>query len=100
MIDIIPSTVTHTLALESETHITQVEDPLVDQVVDPISHSVNPTLPVESELHTAPVLLVTSDYSMLGGVSLVSTEPHPNTKVVSFDWSIMTEPFLPSSTPF
>ena len=89
-----------TLPLESETHITQVDDPLVDQVVDSISHSVDPTLPVESELHTAQVLLVTSDSSMPRGISPVSTEPPPSTEVFSFDWNILTEPHLPSSVPF
>ena len=96
MIDLISSTVDHTLPLESETHITQVDD----QVVDSISHSVDPTLPFESELHTTQVLLVTSDSSMLGGISLVSTEPPPSTEVFSFDWNRLTEPRLPSSIPF
>ena len=53
VIDQISSTVNHTFPLESETHVTQVDDPLVDQVVDSISHSVDPTFSLESELHTA-----------------------------------------------
>ena len=92
--------VDHTLPLESETHVTQVDDPLVDQVVDSISHSVDPTFHLESELHTAQVLLVTSDSSMPGGISPVSTEPPPSTEVFSFDWNRLTEPRLPSSIPF
>ena len=100
MIDLISIIVDPTLPLESETHITQVDDPLVDQVVDSISHSVDPILPIENELQTTQVLLVTSDSSMLGGISSVSTEPPPSTEVFSFDWNILTEPCLPSSIPF
>jgi hypothetical protein len=100
VIDLIPSTVNPTLPLESETHITQVDEPLVDQVVESIPSSVDPTLPLESELHTAQVLLVTSDSSTHGGISPVSFEPPPSNEVISFDWSRLTEPRLPSSTPF
>ena len=45
-------------------------EPLVDQVVDSISHLVDPTLPIESEIHTTQVLLVTSDSSTLGAFYL------------------------------
>ena len=100
VIDLISSTVNHTLPLESETHVTQVDDPLVDQVVDSISHSIDSTFPLESELHTTQVLLVTSDSSMPGGISPISTEPPSSTEVFSFDWNRLTEPRLPSSIPF
>ena len=100
MIDLISSTVDPTFPLESENHITQVDDPLVDQVVDSISHSVNPTLPIESEIHTTQVLLVTSNSSMPGVISHVPTEPPPSTEVFSFDSNRLTEPHLPSSIPF
>jgi len=63
VIDLISSTVDPIFPLESETHITQVDDPLVDQVVDSISHSIDRTFPLESELHTTQVLFVTSDSS-------------------------------------
>ena len=69
-------------------------------MVDSILHSVNPTLPEESELHTAPVLLVSSDSFTPGGISPVSTEPPPSTEVFSFDWNRLIEPRLPSSIPF
>ena len=65
-----------------------------------ISHSVDPTLPLESELPTAQVLLVTSDSSTPGGISPISTEPPPSTEVFSFDWNRLIEPHLPSSIPF
>ena len=81
-------------------HINEVYEPLVDQVVDSISHSIDPTLPIESEIHTTQVLLVTSDSSTPGGISPVSTEPPPSTEVFSFDWNRLTEPRLPSSIPF
>ena len=100
VIDVISSTVDPTFPLESETHVTQVDDPLVDQVVDSISHSIDPTFSLESEHHTAQVLFVTSDSSTPGGISPVSTEPPPSTEVFSFDWNRLTEPRLPSSIPF
>ena len=75
MIDLIPSTINPTLPLESETHITQVDDPLVDQVVDLISHPVDPTLSLESEIHNAQVLLVTSDYFTQGEFQLFPHNP-------------------------
>ena len=73
MIDLISSTIDPTITLESETHITQVDDPLVDQVVESISHSIDPILPIESEIHTAQVLLVTSYSSTQGGILCVPT---------------------------
>ena len=69
-------------------------------MVNLISHLVDPTLPVESEIHTTQVLLVTSDSSMSGGISPVSTEPPPSKEVFSFDWNRLAEPRLPSSIPF
>ena len=53
VIDLIPSTVNLALPLRSENHITQVDDSLFDQVVESISYSVDPTLVVEIEIHTA-----------------------------------------------
>ena len=75
MIDLISSTVDPIFPSESETHVTQVDDPLVDQVVDSISHSIDPTFPLESEFHTAQVLFVTSDSSTPGGISLFLQNP-------------------------
>ena len=87
MIDLIPSTVNPTLPLESENNITQVDDPLVDQVIDFISHLVEPTLPVEIEIHTTQVLLATSDSSTSRSISLVPIETPTSTEVFSFDWN-------------
>jgi len=52
VIYLFPSTFNPTLPLESETHMTQVYDPLIDQVVDSILSSVDATLPLERELNT------------------------------------------------
>lgn len=49
MIDLTPSIVNPTLPLESETHITKVDETLVNQVVDLIPYSVDLILPLESE---------------------------------------------------
>ena len=69
-------------------------------MVDLISHPVDPTLSLESEIHNAQVLLVTSDSYTPGGISLVCSEPPPSTEVFSFDWNRLTKPRLPSSIPF
>jgi len=70
--------------LESEIHITQVDEPLVDQVIKSIPSLVDPTLPLESELNIAQVLLVTLDSSTHGGTSPVSIEPPLSNEVISF----------------
>jgi len=60
-IDLNQSTFNPTLPWESETHVTQVDELLVDQVVESIPSSVDTTLPLESEVNTTQVLIVTSD---------------------------------------
>jgi hypothetical protein len=54
------------------------------QVVDLISPSVNPTLPLKSEVDNAQVLLVTTDNSGQGRISSISTKTPPSTEVISF----------------
>jgi hypothetical protein len=44
-------------------HESPPDPPLLDEAVDLIPSSVDPTLPLESEVDTAQVLLVTIDYS-------------------------------------
>lgn len=100
MIDLIPITVSPALPLESETHITQVNEPLVDQVVNSIPSSFDPTLPLEIENNIAQVLLVTSNSSTHEGISPASIDPPPSYEAISFDWSRLTGPHLLSSTPF
>jgi hypothetical protein len=56
--------------------------PLFDEVVDPIPSSIDTTLPLESEVDTTQVVLVTIDSSGQGGISHVSPEPHPSTEVI------------------
>lgn len=84
VIDLIPSTVNPTLPLESEMHITKVDESLVDQVIDLIPHSFGPLLPLESEINIIQVLLVTSYSSTHGGISPVSIKPPPSNEVISF----------------
>jgi hypothetical protein len=72
----------------------------VNKVVNPIQYLIDPTLPLESEVGTTQVFLVTSDSSGQGDISSVSMEPPPNTKVISFDWYSLTEPCLPFYLPF
>lgn len=69
-------------------------------MVESIPSSVDPTLPLESEIHNAHVLHVTSDSSTHGGISSVSFEPHPRNEDISFDWNSLIEPHLLYYTPF
>jgi hypothetical protein len=48
---------------------------LVDEVVGLIQSLVDPTLPLESEVDTTHVFLVTSDSSRQGGISTISMKP-------------------------
>jgi hypothetical protein len=56
-------------------HESPPDPPLVDEVVDLIPSSVDPTLPLESEVDTTQVLLVTIDSSGQGGISPISRNP-------------------------
>jgi len=76
LIDLILIKVNPTLPLESETHITQLDEPLVDQVVESIPYLVDSTLIVENEINSTLVLLVTSDSSTHGGIIPICIEPH------------------------
>jgi len=73
MIDPISISINLTLPLKSETHITQVDGPLVDEKVSLIPSSVDLTLPLKSEVNTTYVLLITSNYTTQGGISSIST---------------------------
>ena len=90
MFDPTSSSVDPALPLESE----------VNKVVGPIQSSIDPTLPLESEVDTAQVLLVTLYFSEQGGISPISTKPHPNTEVISFHYNILMELCLPSYLHF
>jgi hypothetical protein len=81
-------------------HESSPNQPLVDEVVGLIQSSVDPTLPLESEVDTTQVFLVTSYSSGQGGISPISMEPPPSTEVISFDWNRLVEPHLPSCMPF
>lgn len=69
-------------------------------MVKSIPSSVDPTLPLESELHIAHVLHVTSNYSTHGGISSVAFEPHPSNEAIYFDWNRLTKPRIVYSTHF
>ena len=84
MINIISPSANTTLPLESETHTTQIDQPLVDEVVDSIPSSIDPNLPLETKDKAAQVIFVTSDHSHQGGISRVPIEPTPSIEVFSF----------------
>jgi hypothetical protein len=106
---------------ESESHESILDQPLVEKMVDLTPPSVNRTFPIESEPHTAQVLLVSSVSNELGGKSShsqvherilpfpieqeggsshIPMTPPPSSLVTSFDWSRLAGYHLPSYVPF
>jgi hypothetical protein len=81
-------------------HESSPRPPLVDEVVDLIPSLLDHTLPLESEVDTTQVFLITSYSSRKGDISPISMEPPPSTEVNSFDWNIMTKPYLPTCMNF
>jgi hypothetical protein len=66
------------------------------QVVDMISPSVDPTLPLD----TAHVFLVDKESTMPGAIPPSPVEPPPSYEAIHFDWAVLTGPCLPSHIPF
>ena len=101
--------------------IDQVVNPIpssiesIDQVIDSISLSIDPTLPLESEVKVvdpipplvnpnlprksddvSQVFLVSTDSSGQGVTSPIPTKPPPSNEVVIFNWGALLESCLPS----
>jgi hypothetical protein len=70
------------------------------QVVDLISSSVDPTLPLESKPDTAHVFLVDTDSTMSGGIPPSPVKLPPSNEAIHFDWGVLIGPHLPSHIPF
>ena len=79
---------------------TSSNQPLVDEVVDPIQYSIDPTSPLKGEFDTTQVFLVNSDCPRQGEILNVSIKSPPSTEVIPFDWDNLAELCLPSSIPF
>jgi hypothetical protein len=69
-------------------------------VVDLISPSVNPTLPVESKPDTSHVSLVDTESTVPGAIPPSPVEPPPSYETIHFDWGVLTGPCLTSHIPF
>ena len=73
----------------------------IHQVVESIPSSINPTLPSKSEVSTSHILFtVNLELSKQGGTDFISNEPPPSSHISSFDWNSLVESFLPSNAPF
>jgi hypothetical protein len=70
------------------------------QVVDLISPSVDPTLPLESKPDTAQVFLVDTESPVPRGVLPSPLGPPPSNETICFDWDVLIGPHLPSYIPF
>jgi hypothetical protein len=69
-------------------------------VVDLISPSVDPTLPLESKPDTTHVFLVDTNSVVPGGIPPSPIEPPPSNEAICFYWDVLTGPRLPSYIPF
>jgi hypothetical protein len=70
------------------------------QVVDLISSSVDPTLPLESKPDTAHIFLIDTESTLLGDIPLSPVESPPSNETILFNWGALTGPRLPSHIPF
>ena len=71
------------------------------EAVESIPLSINPTLPLESEVSTSHILFTaSSDLTEQGGIEFTSDQPPPSSRIGSFDWDSLVEPRLPSNAPF
>jgi hypothetical protein len=108
VVDPIPSSVNPTLPSESETQAVDPFPPVnpilplenETQVVNLISPSVDPTLPLESKPDIAYIFLVDTKSPMSRGISPSPIGPPPSNEAIRFDWGVLTRPRLPSYIPF
>ena len=91
VIEPMSSLVNLTLPSESEFH----------EVVESIPLSINPTLPLESELSDSHIFFTpSSELTKQGVTEIASDEPPPRSQIASFDWDILAKSCLPSYPPF
>jgi hypothetical protein len=108
VVDPIPSSIDLTLSLESATQAVdpfQPVDPILPlesetQVVDLISSSINPTLPLDNKPDVAQVFLFDRDTTVIGGIHPSPVEPSSSNEAVFFYWVALTGPCLPSHILF
>ena len=63
--------------------------------------SINPTLPLESEVSSSHIFFIASSkLTEQGGIELTSNQPAPSSRIDSFDWDSLVDTRLPSDAPF
>jgi hypothetical protein len=72
----------------------------VTQVVNLISSSADPTLPLENNPNVAHVFLIDTESTMLGGIPPSPVKPPPSNEAILFYWCALTRPRLPSHNTF
>ena len=70
------------------------------KVVDLMSLSIDPTLPLESKPDSTHVFLIDIESTMLRGIPPSPMKPPPSNEDILFDWGVLTRPRLPSHIPF
>jgi hypothetical protein len=108
VIDPIPYLFNIALSLESATQVVNPFPPIdpilpfenETQVVDLMSLSINPTLPLKSKSDYAHVFLVDTESTVLGGIPPSPVKPPPSNEGIPFDWGVLIGPCLPSHICF
>ena len=73
----------------------------VHQVVESIPSSINPTLPLKSEVSASHIFFTASlEITKQGDTKRILDKPPPSSQITSFDWDSLVESCLPSDTPF
>ena len=69
-------------------------------MVNLVSLSINPTLPLESKPDSTHIFLIGTESTMLGGIPPSLAQPPPSNEAILFYWVMLTGPCLPSHIPF
>ena len=111
MVEPISDLVDPTLLSKSDPYVIEPMSPLVNptlpsktefhEAVELIPLSINPTLPLESEVSASHTFFTTSSkLTQQRGIELTLDEPPPSSHIASSNWDILVELHLPSDAPF
>jgi hypothetical protein len=108
VVDPIPYSVDPTILLESAIQAVDIFPPVnpilplenYTQVVNLMSLSVDPTLPLKIKPNTTHIFLVDTDTTVLWGIPPSPMEPPPSNEAILFYWGALTRPLLSSHIPF
>ena len=111
MVEPISALIDPTLILESDPDVIKPMSHLVNPIlpsksdfheaVESIPVSINPTLPLKSEVSPSHIFFTpSSELTKEGATELASDQTPPSSHISSFYWDSLVEPCLPSDAPF